>query len=92
MRDTITVGKAVCICLCCYAEDPNGVSNYLGNRNEGFWDCVLDDQLKYNSETEKKIFCILLCNLMMKHSSQKTINDKFDSILRSVCIILYYIY
>ena len=99
MRDTVTVGKAVCICLCCYAEDPIGVSNYLGTRNEGFWDCVLDDQLKYNSETEKKIFCIgkfianlVLCNLMMKSSSLKIINDKFDIILRSVCIIMYYIY
>lgn len=24
-NDTITVGKATCICLCCYLQDPEGM-------------------------------------------------------------------
>lgn len=25
MQDTFTIGKATCICLCCYIQNPNGV-------------------------------------------------------------------
>lgn len=49
LNDNLTIGKAVCICLCCFIQDPEGATAYLGNRNQGFWDCVLDDQLKYSS-------------------------------------------
>lgn len=91
-NDTITVGKAVCICLCCYVQDPEGMENYLDNRLEGLWDCILDDQLKYNSKTEKKILCILLLNLVTKHSHRNVIKDKFIKIIQTCCIVMYYLY
>jgi len=65
MQDTITIGKATCICLGCFIQDPDGVENFLQTRMEGLWDCILDDQLKFSSATEKKIVCLLLCKLII---------------------------
>lgn len=97
--DTITVGKATCICLCCYIRDPQGMEILLSHRLQGLWDCIIDDHLKYNSRTEKKIACIsklfiylVLLNFMMNYSHRPVIKDKFIHILKAVCIIMYYIY
>jgi hypothetical protein len=58
--NTRTIGKASCICLCCYIQDPEGIESYLGGRREGLWDCVLDDSNKYSTVAERKVVCILL--------------------------------
>lgn len=92
MQDTITIGKASVICLCCYLQDPEGVQNYLQSRMEGLWDCILDDQLKYSSTAEKKLVCLLLDKIIMQYSNRPTIKDKFPSILKAICIVLYYNY
>ena len=54
-QDTLTVGKSVAICLCCYTQDLEGFEEYLGKRMEGLWDCIVEDELKYSTKTEKKI-------------------------------------
>lgn len=59
---------------------------------EGFWDCILSDQLKYSTIAEKRTVCILLTRLLGEHFSKTVITDKQISILRTVCIIMYYIY
>lgn len=64
----------------------------LGNRMEGLWDCILDDQLKYSTTAEKRLTCILLTRLLGEHNSEPFIKEKFIIILRTVCIIMYYLY
>lgn len=98
-QDTITIGKCVAICLCCYSEDPVGFEEFLGTRLEGLWDCIIEDELKYATKTEKKIVSlskpslkIELLKLFSSVPARPVVINKVIPILKCVTTLIYYLY
>ena len=49
--DTSIAGKVTTIYLCCYAQDPQGLEQYLKTEESTFWDHFLEDFRKFDTNT-----------------------------------------